>query len=60
VSDFYNGGLYYMQQHGITGDIWIGTDYSSVFDVLTSDDTSVPGHSVEALLDILPQFFVKG
>ncbi|KAJ4245541.1 hypothetical protein NW762_014050 [Fusarium torreyae] len=60
VSEFYSGGLYYLQQHGNTGDIWIGTDYSNVFDVLTSDDTSVPGHSVEALLNFLPRYFVEG
>jgi glycine/D-amino acid oxidase-like deaminating enzyme len=60
VTEFYNGGLYYLQQHGTTGDIWAGTDYSNVFDVLTSDDTAVPGHSVEALLKFLPAYFLNG
>ncbi|KAF5537000.1 gamma-glutamylputrescine oxidoreductase [Fusarium mexicanum] len=60
LSERFDGGLYYLQQHATTGDIWVGTDYSNVFDVLTSDDTAVPGHSVEALLKFLPQYFVKG
>ncbi|KAF5556460.1 FAD dependent oxidoreductase superfamily [Fusarium phyllophilum] len=60
VSERFDGGLYYLQQHATTGDIWVGTDYSNVFDVLTSDDTAVPGHSVEALLKFLPEYFVKG
>ncbi|KAF5643557.1 gamma-glutamylputrescine oxidoreductase [Fusarium tjaetaba] len=60
VSERFDGGLYYLQQHAATGDVWIGTDYSNVFDVLTSDDTAVPGHSVEALLKFLPKYFVKG
>ncbi|KAF5705120.1 gamma-glutamylputrescine oxidoreductase [Fusarium globosum] len=60
VSERFDGGLYYLQQHATTGDIWVGTDYSNVFDVLTSDDTAVPGHSVEALLKFLPKYFVKG
>ncbi|KAI1024290.1 hypothetical protein LB504_005157 [Fusarium proliferatum] len=60
VSERFDGGLYYLQQHATTGDIWVGTDYSNVFDVLTSDDTTVPGHSVEALLKFLPKYFVKG
>nr|RBQ95951.1 hypothetical protein FVER53263_08504 [Fusarium verticillioides] len=60
VSERFDGGLYYLQQHATTGDIWVGTDYSNIFDVLTSDDTAVPGHSVEALLKFLPKYFVKG
>ncbi|KAG5791879.1 hypothetical protein H9Q69_009059 [Fusarium xylarioides] len=60
VSERFDGGLYYLQQHAATGDIWVGTDYSNVFDVLASDDTAVPGHSVEALLKFLPKYFVKG
>ncbi|KAF5264255.1 hypothetical protein FOXYS1_4971 [Fusarium oxysporum] len=60
VSKRFNGGLYYLQQHATTGDIWVGTDYSNVFDVITSDDTAVPGHSVEALLKFLPNYFVNG
>ncbi|UPK90176.1 hypothetical protein LCI18_001111 [Fusarium solani-melongenae] len=60
VTGFFHSGLYYLQQHGTTGDIWVGTDYSNLFDVLTSDDTSVPGQAVEALLRFLPEYFAKG
>ncbi|KAI8671855.1 hypothetical protein NCS57_00661900 [Fusarium keratoplasticum] len=60
VTGFFHSGLYYLQQHGTTGDIWVGTDYSNLFDVLTSDDTSVPGQAVEALLRFLPEYFTKG
>ncbi|KAF5971783.1 FAD dependent oxidoreductase superfamily [Fusarium coicis] len=60
ASERFDGGLYHLQQHATTGDIWVGTDYSNVFDVLTSDNTAVPGHSVEALLKFLPKYFVKG
>ncbi|RSL52727.1 hypothetical protein CEP53_007993 [Fusarium sp. AF-6] len=60
VTGFFRSGLYYLQQHGTTGDIWAGTDYSNLFDILTSDDTSVPGHAVEALLRFLPEYFAKG
>ncbi|KAF4869310.1 Gamma-glutamylputrescine oxidoreductase [Colletotrichum siamense] len=36
----YDGGLYYLQQNVLTGDIWVGGGSSSIFGTLSSDDTS--------------------
>ncbi|KAF0324977.1 FAD dependent oxidoreductase superfamily protein [Colletotrichum asianum] len=56
----YDGGLYYLQQNGLTGDIWVGGGSSSIFGTLSSDDTSVPGQAMKDLARFLPNYFFKG
>ncbi|KAF5489577.1 hypothetical protein CGCS363_v012054 [Colletotrichum siamense] len=56
----YDGGLYYLQQNVLTGDIWVGGGSSSIFGTLSSDDTSVPGQAMKDLARFLPNYFFKG
>ncbi|CAI6091336.1 unnamed protein product [Clonostachys chloroleuca] len=56
----YQTGLYYLQQNGITGDIWVGTESSYLRDILKSDDTYVTSESWDALSRFLPNFFSEG
>ncbi|KAM6523115.1 hypothetical protein FSOLCH5_003734 [Fusarium solani] len=56
----YHSGLYYLQQNGRTGDIWIGTESSYLRDILKSDDTYVASESWEALSRFLPKYFSEG
>ncbi|EWZ34110.1 hypothetical protein BFJ70_g2356 [Fusarium oxysporum] len=56
----YQSGLYYLQQNGRTGDLWLGTETSYLRDILNSDDTYVTPESWEALSRFLPNYFSEG
>ncbi|KAJ3548426.1 hypothetical protein NM208_g1021 [Fusarium decemcellulare] len=56
----YTTGLYYLQQNALTGRIWIGNETALMKDILTSDDTYVPGEAKQALSTVLPKFFLEG
>jgi glycine/D-amino acid oxidase-like deaminating enzyme len=59
-SGHYFTGLYYVQQNTRTGHFWAGTEYSTLLECLTPDDTEVPPSSIRNLCDFLPKAFVKG
>lgn len=59
-TELYEEGLYYLQQNGITGDIWVGGDTSNFFDILSGDDTYVSPEAKDALVKFLPKYFRDG
>lgn len=56
----YNTGLYYLQQNAQTGRIWIGNETAHMRDILTSDDTTIPEVTRQALSTVLPKLFLQG
>ncbi|KAF2010483.1 FAD dependent oxidoreductase [Aaosphaeria arxii CBS 175.79] len=59
-SGVFQYGLYYLQQNGKTGDIWVGNECDNVLEALQSDDTYVSEEGRKALLSFLPNYFLEG
>lgn len=57
VTDSVELGLYYMQQNGITGDIFIGGEKVHINELLTSDDTTISATSEQNIRTYLPKTF---
>lgn len=57
---FYNTGLYYLQQNALTGRVWIGNETAHMKEILTSDDTTIPEATRQALSTVLPRLFLEG
>lgn len=55
----YTEGLFYLQQNVKTGDIWLGTERSNIFETIQGDDTYVSKEGYEPVRDFLPKFFSR-
>jgi glycine/D-amino acid oxidase-like deaminating enzyme len=53
-------GLYYLQQNGVTGDIWVGNECDNIFEALQGDDSYISEQGRKALLSFLPHYFLDG
>lgn len=53
-------GLYYGNQNPKTGDIFFGGEKVAINEMLVSDDSLVPGSSLQNISTVLPRYFLKG